>query len=501
MNNDNPALKENNSETSNIVSIYTEEPKASSLKFLGIEPVLLGRILRLGWPVILGMLTQTAINTIDLIMVGRLNDEIAVPAAAAIMVSVVLLWGFGGFLSAISVGTQALCARRYSEGYQDKAGQVLFNSILVSLLASLVVTAIALYSLPATVTFLSSDSEVRHIGIEYSKIRLLGLPSMALMASYKSFYDGMGFVKVHMVIAILMNILNIIFNYVFIFGFESTFFSVAALGPYGAALGSVIASYFGVFFMIICSLRANDRRRYQIYRWENINGNVAKAIAKLSIWSGLATVILMLGVALFNYIVSSIDANNHTGSINSSAASIIIHVMMLVFMTCLAFGTSTATLVAQSIGAKKAYLAKRYAKNCVLLAVYIMGLFGIFTFLFPKPILLLFLPTDLDSNALKEQVIEAAIPSLRLAALLLSPTAAAGMVLTQALYGAGETKYVMIVEFILHFLCLVPLAYFLAIYLGYGLLGCWIAAIIYGVGLTIATGIRFAQGHWMKIRL
>lgn len=483
------------------VKIYSEDPGPPSFKFLGLEPILLGRILRLGWPVILGMLSQTAINTIDLLMVGRLDDSVAVPATAAIMASVVLLWGYGGFLSAISVGTQALSARRFSEGEKEKAGQILFNSVVLAILSSIVITFIALIFLDPAMNILSTNDEVKSIGINYSKIRLLGLPSMALTASFKSFYDGLGYVHVHMTVAFIMNILNIIFNYIFIFGIDNQFIYFEPMGPYGAALGSVLASYFGVLLIFLWSLRKTDREQFKIFRPINFSYKIAQAIAKLSIWSGLATVVLMLGVALFNNIVSSIDSLANTGSINSSAASIIIHVMMLVFMTCLAFGTSTATLVSQSIGANKPKLADRYVLNCVLLAIYVMGIFGIITFLFPRPILTLFLPEDIDNNILKEMVIEKAIPSLRLAALFLSPTAAAGMVLTQALYGAGETRYVMIVEFILHFLCLVPLSWALAIYFDLGLTGCWIAAIIYGSGLTLATAIKFWQGSWKKIKL
>lgn len=263
----------------------------------------------------------------------------------------------------------------------------------------------------------------------------------------------------------------------------------------------MVSSYAGLLIMILWALRKRDRDRFSVFRLKNLNRHIAYTIARLSVWSGLATVVLMAGVGLFNFIVSSIDDLEGTGSINASAASIITHVMMLVFMTCLAFGTSTATLVSQSIGAKNVTLAERYVWQCVLLAVYVMTAFGLFTFFFPQPILTLFLPPDVEGNHLKDLVINAAIPSLKLTAVLLSPTAAAGLVLTQALYGAGETRYVLIVEFILHFFCLVPLAWFLAVYLKIGILGCWIAAITYASCLMLATAIRFIQGKWKRLTL
>lgn len=493
--------EEKKSNTDQVVSVYALDPGPPKFRFLLLEPKLLARIVNLGWPVILGMLTQTAINTIDLLMVGRLDDAVAVPGTAAIMASVVLLWAYGGFLSAISVGTQALSARRFSEGAFHRAGQVLSNSIAVSVIASAIISTIAIAMIDRTMVLLSKSSEVQEIGSSYSQIRLLALPSMALMASFKSFYDGLGRVRIHMTIAIIMNILNVIINYFLIYGHSFGTIKVPPFGVYGAAWGSVISSYAGLLIMFFWSLRKSDRLRFSVYRLSNLNGAVALAIARLSIWSGLATVVLMVGVALFNYIVSSIDAISGTNSVNASAASIIIHVMMLVFMTCLAFGTSTATLVSQSIGAKNIKLAERYVWQCVLLAVYVMSILGLLAFIFPKPILTLFLPPDMEGNHLKEAVIQTAMPSLRLTAILLSPTAAAALVLTQALYGAGETRYVMLVEFILHFFCLAPLAWFFAIYLDIGILGCWIAAIIYACGLLIATATKFLQGSWKTLSL
>jgi multidrug resistance protein, MATE family len=483
------------------VSTYAHDPGPPKFRFLLLEPNLLGRIVQIGWPVIVGMLTQTAINTIDLLMVGRLDDVVAVPGTAAIMASVVILWAYGGFLSSISVGTQAISARRYSEGMLKKAGQVLTNSLAVSIFASALITTLALLLLDPTISLLSKSPEVKYIGSSYSRIRLLSLPSMALMASFKSFYDGLGRVRIHMVIAIMMNIINITLNYFLIYGFILGPINIPSFGVYGAAWGSVLSSYGGVIIMFAWTLKKNDREKFGIYKLKNLNSQIALAITRLSIWSGLATVVLMVGVGLFNYIVSIIDEINNSGSVNASAVSIIIHIMMLVFMTSLAFGTSTATLVSQSIGAKNFKLAERYVWQCVLLAVYVMSIFGILTFLFPKPLLTMFLPPDLEGNALKELVILNATPSLKLTALLLSPTSAAALVLTQALYGAGETRYVMIVEFILHFFCLAPLAWFIAIYLDIGIMGCWIAAIIYAAGLLIATATKFLKGEWKSLRL
>jgi len=482
-------------------NIFTQE-LINKFHFFGLESSILKKIISLGWPAIVGMMTQTAINTIDLIMVGRLPENLAVPGSAAIMSSVILLWGFGGFLSSISVGTQTICARRFSQKQFKKTGQVLLNSIVVSIIASIIITGFSLSQLTKLFTFLAANNTEQEMGIAFSRIRLLGLFSMALMASYKSFYDGIGKVKVHMIIAIIMFFINILFDYLLIFGFSLGKLTIKPMNIIGAAWGSVISSYSGLLLIIIWTHLNKDKNKYKIYKMKNLNIRIAKSIAKLSFWSGIATVALMTGFAFFKYIVSMVDQQSGSLSLNSSASSLITHVMMLIFMSAFAFGISTATLVSQSIGAGKNKLAAKYCYQSTFFGVFFMGTLGLIIVLFPEPVLRIFLPNDLkQADNLKDAVISLAIPSMKITAGLLSPFATAGLILTQALYGAGQTKYIMFVELILHFFCLVPLAWLLAIIFKLGLIGCWLAAIIYAFLLTCATAYKFIKREWMHNNL
>jgi Na+-driven multidrug efflux pump len=84
---------------------------------------------------------------------------------------------------------------------------------------------------------------------------------------------------------------------------------------------------------------------------------------------------------------------------------------------------------------------------------------------------------------------------------LATPLIAVGMILTQALFGAGNTRFVMFVELILHFGCLVPLAWLLGITSGFGLVGIWSAALVYVVLLTTVMVLKFRSGDWKAIQL
>ena len=83
----------------------------------------------------------------------------------------------------------------------------------------------------------------------------------------------------------------------------------------------------------------------------------------------------------------------------------------------------------------------------------------------------------------------------------MTPLIAVGMILTQALFGAGNTRFVMVVELCLHFLCLVPLAWFLGITMNFGLWGIWGSAAVYVVLLTAIMLYKFRSGDWKAIRI
>lgn len=464
-------------------------------RFLVFEPVLLKRILSLGLPVIVGMLTQTAINQVDTIFVGHLDERTAVAGTAALGFSLILLWAFGGFLSAISVGTQALTARRFGEGDVEGAGKVLTNSIALAVGSSIVFTALAIAVVPWIFELLHSDPYVRQLGVDFCRVRFLGILSMVLTSSLKSFYDGVGRVRVHMSVAIIMNVINLALCWLLVFGN----LGFPRLEVEGAAWAAVLSGGAGAVLMLLWALRKEDRAVFRVFRLSNLDGKVAGSVARLSFFSGLATMFVMTGFGLFFAIVGKIDEREGLAGVNASATQLIISITMLIFMTCIAFGTSTATLVAQSLGARKPDLAARYGWQSVLVIVLLMAGVGVALATFPEPILRVFLPQDASRNELlKDEVIAIATTSLRFCGLVIAPIAAGALVLTQALYGAGESRFVMIAEGILHFTCLAPLAYLFAIVLDQGLIGCWYATACYGIALLAATAWKFWSGSWKK---
>jgi putative MATE family efflux protein len=450
------------------------------------------RILVLAVPAMLALLTQTAINLVDTILIGLLPEPERTHGQAMLSFSLTLLWAIGGFLSAISVGTQALVGRREGQSDPLAAGAVLKNSVTLAAISSFAITLLTFPLIRPIFELTSDNADYIRIGTAYTHWRWVGIVSMVVTAAYKSFYDGTGRTYVHFWAAVLMNIVNALLCWVLIFGRMG----FPHLGAEGAGLAAAISSWVGAFAMLIFSMRPIDRLKYQPYRRGTLSTATMKTLARLSVPSGIATMVVMTGFFLFIQIVHVFDnrlaASGGGEPIYGAATTIIINVLSLTFFSCMAFGVSTATLVSQSLGAGDGDRAERYAWSSVKLAVLAFSLLGATEIAFPDFWLRIFN----DSPA----VMAVGKSSMRLMGAT-GPFIAAGMILTQALFGAGNPRFVMMVELALHFGVLLPVAYICGIILDGGLLGVWSAAAVYAVLLTGIMSWKFRSGTWKAIIL
>jgi len=456
-----------------------------------------GVILRLATPTVIAMLTQSIVNEIDIIFFAHLPCPEASNGQAALLPSLILLWIFGGSLSAISVGTQVYTARRFAERRHSDAGAVLVNAVCFAAVAGVLFTLIGYVVVPVLLGALKVEG-VRDAAEGYLRWRLLGITSMAVTFAFKAFFDGIGKTHVHLVSAVVMNVLNILLCYTFIFGN----FGAPRMGVSGAGFAAAISTYVGLLIMIIYALLP-DYRGFRLFDLRRFSRSTTLDILRLSIPSAIATIAVMTGFALFVWIVAKLDAIAPAGvaestcgvteAVNGAATTDVVGVLKLTFTACLAFGTSTATLVSQSLGERDPEKATKFGWASVRLGLVLFGILGLCEgVFFTKSIIRLVTHSELVQNA--------ALLPMRIMGIC-TPLIAVGMILTQALFGAGNSRYVMMVELVLHFTCLVPLAYILGIVLNGGLVGIWIAAVVYVVLLSSAMTWKFASGDWKTIML
>lgn len=173
-------------------------------------------ILRLALPTVGAMLTQSVVNEVDIVFFARLPCPESSNAQAALLPSLIILWLFGGSLSAISVGTQAFVGRRFAEKNKEEAGAVLGNAAFFAVIAGIAFSVIGYLLTPTILGALIKVEGARLAAESYLKWRLLGVASMATTFAFKAFFDGIGKTHIHLVSAVVMNAINIVLCFVLI---------------------------------------------------------------------------------------------------------------------------------------------------------------------------------------------------------------------------------------------------------------------------------------------
>jgi multidrug resistance protein, MATE family len=455
-------------------------------------------ILRLATPTVVAMLSQSIVNEVDVVFFSRLPCPESSNGQAALLPGLIVVWLFGGSLSAISAGTQALVARRYAENERHKAGAVLTNAVIFCLIAGAAFSVIGVLLLPLLFGLIIKVPEVRDLAIRYTQWRMLGVISMAMTMAIKAFFDGIGKTHVHLVASVVMNAINVLLCWVLVFGH----LGAPRMGVTGAGAAAFVATWIGLFIMLIYTWLV--RRDFHPFRMTNASWKDTWDILRLSIPAGLAVIVMMIGFALFSSFVGRLDVTaagqpavagrcGTSEAVNSAATTDIVEILKLTFTACLAFGTAAATLVGQSLGAKRPEDATRFGWASVRLGLAVFGVVGLLEgVIFTRPIIALISQSD--------AVRAAALYPLHIVGLI-TPIIAVAMILSEALFGAGNTKFVAIAQFGLVFGCLLPLTLLFGLVLHLALVGIWLAASIYFVVAAITMALKFRQGTWKTIVL
>ncbi|MEC9073056.1 MAG: MATE family efflux transporter, partial [Myxococcota bacterium] len=273
----------------------------------------------------------------------------------------------------------------------------------------------------------------------------------------------------------------------------------------------------------------NYMRKYRYYGLKTLELRALREISKLSIPYGFATLFMMAGFGIFLKIVGMVDQQIIEASISSlgfwrpeelpslralsahpflgdlqlhvvssrppvyvAAAKVIIDLMSVCFMTCLAFGTGTATFVSQSLGGQRPDLAQRYIVESLKIGVLSMVLIGGLCIVSPETLFMVF-SRDMEVVAAGRTSLQLMGGSMVFAALAL--------VTAQALSGAGNTDFVMKVEGVLMIAWLIPAAYIFGMVLELGLFGIWTSVALYMVLMAVAMLWKLFKGDWKEIQL
>jgi putative MATE family efflux protein len=444
---------------------------------------LLNQVWRLALPVIVSNLLVSLTNVVDVFMAGRLGP---VEIAAVGMATSVRLLVLIAILS-VTAGSMALAAQAF--GARDPQGLsfVTRQSLSLTLLLGLLLGVMGWFAAEPVLTFLNSDGDPRAValGTSYLQILFLGTVFLNLNFVNNSLMQGAGDTMTPLYITAGANLLNILFNYLLMFGPGP----LPAYGVAGAAVGTVlsriIASGVGLYILysgknVIKILPGSYRPDWGMF----------KDILAIGVPSGLQGVIRNSAQIMVLRIVTSTAA----GTYGAAALAIGLQVESLAFMPGLAISVAATSLVGKSLGAWQVGTARLHGNTAVFLGVMVMSAIALPLFVFAPQLVRLFDPSA------HHVVVAAGASYIRINALF-QPLLAVAMVTNGALRGAGDTRPGLIGTIIGRALVVVPLAYLLALPLGFGVEGVWWALVV-GTAIQAAyVYLRWRGAAWQQVAL
>jgi putative MATE family efflux protein len=433
------------------------------------------KVLSVALPAIAGLSTQMVVSLVDSAMVGRLEE--ATYALAAMGIGVLATWALISFFSSLATGIHVIVARKYGEGDFISCGVTLNNSLLIAIMIGVFVALIGIMFAYPIAHLFAADSIVGNYAADYIHFRFIGIPFFLISVSYRGFFFGINKTKIFMFSGVITNLLNAIFNYILIYGE----FGFPRMGLAGAGLGSTFATAFDLFFYTAIILLPVYRKRYQNFKHIRVDRNIISGIFKISLPVSFQNVFILIGFLSFVSITGLI------GTIEQAATQAIISTLFISFLPCFGFGIAVQTLVGINLGAKKFNLAKIYGFETAKVATIYTFLLGFVFIIIPQYVLLI-ITND-------QTIIKTAVPSLRIAGFA-QVFYGIGVVLANGLQAAGRTMFVMKSEVITNLLIFVPLAYFLGVYLGLGLLWAWMALPLYIIIYSTIIFLKFNSGDW-----
>ena len=434
-------------------------------------------IVSLSIPSILAQISATVMFFIDASMVGHLGAK----ATAAIGLVETTTWLLGGLASAANMGFSVQVAHFIGANDFKAARRVLRQSLVCCFLWSLMLSlaSIAVHSyLPY---WLGGSEEIAHdaslyfmiIGVCGIFFQMEGLAGSMLKCS--------GNMKIPSALNIMMCVLDVVFNYFFIY--------VLNMGVMGAALGTGVAELITALLMLYFLLW-RSKMLHLVNRDEEDDANdrsfrptsdIVHTAFKIGAPMGFQHMLMGGAQVVSTIIVAPL------GTIAIAANSLAITVESLCYMPGYGIAEAATTLVGQSIGAGQRLLTKSFAYMSVSLGIGVMTLMGILMWVFAPEMMTLMSPV--------EEIITQGTDILRIEAWA-EPMFAAAIVCNGVFIGAADTLKPAIMSLTSMWCVRLTLAAYLA--RDYGLRGVWTAMAIELTfrGLLFLT--RLFRGRWMK---
>jgi MATE family multidrug resistance protein len=440
--------------------------------------------IKLAVPVIMGMLGHTFVVFADNVMVGQLGTaELAAVSLGNSFVFIAMSLGIG-FSTAIT----PLVAEADGAGNKENAKSALKHGLVLCTLLGLLLFLIILACKPL-MYMMEQPLEVVALALPYIDLVAFSLVPLVIFQAFKQFSEGLSQTKYPMYATILANVINIILNYILIFGH----FGFPKMGLIGAAVGTLISRFVMVLHLwYLLKQRPKFHDYVTRFDFRAMERKVMEKIIGLGFPSALQ---MFFEVAIFT---AAIWLSGVLGKNAQAANQIALNLSSMTFMFGMGLGVAAMIRVGNQKGTGDFIKLRRIAQSIFLLTLLIevvfAALFLLGRYWFPT----LYLDvTDLSNMADNNEVILLAAKLLLVAAFF-QISDGTQVVVLGALRGLQDVRIPTWITFVAYWLIGFPISYYLGLHTDLKSTGIWIGLL---TGLSASAIMLYIRFNYLTKKL
>ncbi|MDJ1431111.1 MATE family efflux transporter [Halostagnicola sp. A-GB9-2] len=434
----------------------------------------------LAWPLVVIQLLQVAYNVGDTFWLGALSPD-AVGALSLAFPLIFFLISIGGGFTAAG----AILIAQHTGADSGKGGLIAGQTVSFITLVAIGIGIIGFFATDSMLAMLPADAETEAaiipLASEYMRVFFLGMPFLFGFFIFVSLMRGYGNTRAPMVVMFVSVIFNLVIDPVLIFG----------VGPFprleiqGAAVATVLsrglATAIGFYVLFYTDVGPKIEAEHLIPRPKYVSKITRLGVptALEQSMSSLAMIAMTAMVATFPpAVVAAYGLGNR--------------LISLAFLPALGMSQATDTIVGQNLGADKPERAERATWLATGVIAAVMAVAGAIAFLFPEPIVSVFLTAEVDGRA---ETLAYGTTYLQIAALMFVFMGVM-QVFLGAFRGAGNTKTALVFSVVALWFGRVLVTVYLLFVADWGTTGIWVGVLVGDVIGAIAAGAWFTRGTW-----
>ncbi|HBD94766.1 MAG: hypothetical protein A2015_01275 [Spirochaetes bacterium GWF1_31_7] len=429
------------------------------------------KIIKLSIPVVLTFLSYHILGITDILMIGKLGRD----AIAAVGIALSVYYLYTGPVETFFNSATILMSHAFGRNNNDLLRKYFFHEIVFAVIGASLGLVLAIPLLISLNLYTDNKVIIETAGI-YLIISLISLFPYLITVVINRFFMSIQKNRGIAVVSNITVILNIILNYLFIFGK----FGVPSYGVAGAAIATIISRFVQLLLNCIFLVREFKKRDMSL-KIPVLERSIFNLILKKGIPLAQTSLVEFGSWTIFTGMISRL------GTTSMAAHEIALKIKDVGYLIIWSYGVVTTTLVGQACGKGEYETGIQICRKIAKLTVGFMLFFGIIIFIFPEIFLRLFTS---DSA-----VISTGKSILRVIAFYQISDA---MFITyrSGLIGMGETKFVRNIILAGGWLVMIPIAFLLTNIIKIGVSGAWIGLVVYVVIAAIICRVKFMNTVW-----